>query len=76
MNDLQHVWACSCGVETNCTFDDMKIGGYFQCPACGEAAVGLVSKSGRKEFVKLDRAHVEFLGLFDPPEEDAESAGC
>lgn len=67
---VQHIWACSCGVETPCTFDDMKIGGYFQCPACGESAVGLVSKSGRKEFVKLDRSHVEFLRLFEPPTDE------
>lgn len=68
--EMQHIWACSCGLETPCTFDDMKIGGYFRCPMCGESAVGLVSKSGRKEFVRLDRQHVEFLGLFDPPEDD------
>jgi hypothetical protein len=53
----------------------MKIGGYFQCPACGESAIGAVSKSGRKEFVKLDRAHVEFLRLFDPPADDDGNAG-
>jgi predicted RNA-binding Zn-ribbon protein involved in translation (DUF1610 family) len=68
--EMQHIWACSCGLETPCAFDDMKIGGYFRCPMCGESAVGLVSKSGRKEFVRLDRQHVEFLGLFDPPEDD------
>jgi hypothetical protein len=49
----------------------MKIGGYFQCPACGESAVGVVSKRGRKEFVKLDREHVAFLRLFEPPEAEA-----
>jgi hypothetical protein len=48
----------------------MKIGGYFQCPACKESAVGIVSKSGRKEFVRLDREHVEFLRLFEAPEND------
>jgi len=65
---IQHIWACSCGVETPCSFDDMRIGGYFQCPSCGESAVGLVSKDGRKEFVKLNRDHVAFLRLFEPPE--------
>jgi len=65
---IQHIWACSCGVETPCSFDDMRIGGYFQCPSCGESAVGLVSKDDRKEFVKLNRDHVAFLRLFEPPE--------
>jgi hypothetical protein len=69
---MQHIWACSCGVQTPCTFDDVKIGAYFQCPACKESAVGVVSKRGRKEFVRLDRGHVEFLGLFDPPEMEEE----
>lgn len=68
MGDGFHVWACSCGVHTPCTFDDMKIGGYFQCPQCKESAVGVVSKSGWKVFVRLDRSHAQFLGLFDPPE--------
>lgn len=67
---VQHIWSCSCGVETPCTWDDMKIGAYFQCPVCGESAVGLVSKSGSKEFVKLDRSHVEFLRLFEPPTDE------
>lgn len=67
---VSHIWSCSCGIETPCTFDDMKIGGYFQCPSCGESAVGLISKSGDKVFVILDAKHVEFLGLFDPPQLD------
>lgn len=69
-NGIQHIWACSCGLETPCTFADMKIGGYFQCPSCGESAVGVVSKRGRKEFVKLDREHVDFLRLFEQPGEN------
>lgn len=32
--------------------------------------MAVVSKRGRKEFVKLDREHVDFLGLFDPPADD------
>lgn len=62
---MQHIWACSCGVETPCAFADMRIGGYSQCPVCKESAVGLISKNGSKVFVKLDRKHVEFVRLFE-----------
>ena len=63
------VYCCRCGVETECQCDELRLGALFQCGDCGEVRVSLLSRSGRKEWVRIEPDQVSFYRLLDEPEE-------
>jgi hypothetical protein len=70
--DVQHIWCCPCGVQTECEFEDIRIGRIFQCPACKKVQAAVLTRSGTKVWVTVDPGEVEFYDMVKEPEEEDE----
>lgn len=61
---VEHVWICSCGKHTVCSFEDTRLGSIWHCEKCDKTFACLFSKaSGSKVWLTLDPAEVKFHQL-------------
>ena len=67
---LTCIYCCACGVETECQWDELRLGAIFQCADCLEVRVSLLTRDGRKEWVKIAPDQVAFYRLLDEPEDE------
>lgn len=63
-------YCCSCGTNTDCGWEELNIGRIFQCPQCKLTMGAILSRSGRKEWVKIDQTDIDFLDLLKEPDDD------
>ena len=74
MAKLSGVYCCGCDVETPCEWGDLNLGKLFQCPACLETRVSILSRGGTKVWIKVDPEDIEFHDLLkDPASGDADA---
>jgi len=60
---IKNIWACSCGAETECRLEDLKIGAVFQCPDCRRIFGCVHRKDGDKVWVKICSKEAAFHRL-------------
>lgn len=66
------IMACKCGNETECTWEQMKLGSIWKCPGCEEVTVAISGNRG-KVWVTIDPSEVKFYGILDPIEDEVVS---
>lgn len=70
---MKHIWACSCGAETECEPSDQAGGAVFQCPGCHKVFGCVYSKGRGKVWIEASDSDIEFhdlLGLRSEPEDE------
>ena len=67
---IQHIYACLCGVETIVEKEDLTIGSVFQCPSCKEVNGRVISQNGGTAWIKVSKEDVKFYNLIKKPEDE------
>lgn len=74
---IAHVWACTCGQQTPCRPEDMRLGAVWLCPRCEQVWGCVYPRRGGKAWVKITDDEVAFhdlLGRNYVPETEEEAA--
>lgn len=69
---MKFIWDCTCGHAEECRYEDQCIGAVYQCSSCKQVWGSVVSRRGRKVWVKIAPGDVEFHDLLKEPECDEE----
>lgn len=76
MTHIQHIWACACGAETECTPADLALGTVYQCPECRKVFGCVYSKGRGKVWIEARDEDIDFhdlLGLKREPDDEDET---
>ena len=61
---MKHIWACTCGNETECQPDDLQLGSVWKCTGCRQSWGAVYRKGGPKVWIKISKEDVKFHDLF------------
>lgn len=65
---MLHIWACTCGEETECQPDDLRLGSVWHCDGCGTDFGCVAPKRGGKAWIEIKPDSAAFNRLFEEPE--------
>lgn len=68
---LTHVWCCTCGAETECAAEDLRLGAVWHCVRCDKTFGCVAPKAGGKAWVEIPPEEVKFHRLIEEPEIEA-----
>lgn len=74
---MKHIWACTCGLETECEAKDMALGAVWECKQCHTVFGHVYPKGGGRAWIKIGYDDVVFhdlLGHRRAEDEDEDTA--
>lgn len=69
---MKYIWACSCGLETECESADFAAGAVWHCVQCDKMFGCVRTKLGPKVWITIDPSEAEFHRIFDVNSEEDE----
>lgn len=70
MGEVKHIYACWCGVETECRPEDQRYGAVFQCPGCKVVGGCVYPHEGGRAWVRITEDEVKFHDLLGERREE------
>lgn len=74
---MKHIWACTCGLETECEAKDMALGAVWECKQCHTVFGHVYPRGGGRAWIKIGYDDVVFhdlLGHRRAEDEDEDAA--
>lgn len=69
---IGHIWACSCGAQTPCRPEDMRLGAVWKCPQCEQVWGCVYPSRGGKAWVKISDDDVAFHDLLAKDDDEVD----